>query len=214
MGTGIRQKILAIDLSASSGNETGIAFLHEGQIETATLHTDAEIVGFAERRGATLIGIDAPLSLPAGRKDIEVRDGNHFRECDLQLRKLGIRFFPVTLGGMRKLTKRGMELKRRLEDGAKKGAGRANPKRKPEVVEIFPGASFDMLGIPRKNVGETNEFLSSFGCKAKTVHESDAAIGAYTLLLYAQKKALALSGKDGCIIIPKPGKETRNGKRK
>jgi predicted nuclease with RNAse H fold len=39
------------------------------------------------------IYIDAPLTLPHGRNSLEVRNEHHFRECDLLLRKRGIKFF-------------------------------------------------------------------------------------------------------------------------
>jgi predicted nuclease with RNAse H fold len=70
-----------------------------------------------------------------------------------------------------------------------------------EVIEIFPGASFDMLGIPRKDVAAANRFL---GCDARNAHESDAAIGAYTLKLHMEGGGLLLSGRDGSIAIPRP----------
>ena len=85
--------------------------------------------------------------MPKGRKSIDKRDGNHFRECDIKLRKEGIRFFPITLGPMRKLTKRGMKLKRKLE---KMGVG---------VFEGFPGASYDRLGVPRKDRKKIRKLL-------------------------------------------------------
>jgi len=62
-----------------------------------------------------IVAIDAPLSLPTGRKSIEQKTGVHLRECDKELLKRGIKFFPVTLGPMRKLTSRGITLRRILE---------------------------------------------------------------------------------------------------
>lgn len=180
--------ILSIDLAADPENTTGIAIMKNGRISTLSVFTDQEILELIKKYKPELVGIDAPLSLPYGRKNIDEKDDNHFRECDLQLRKLGIKFFPITIGGMRRLTKRGMELKQKLKN--------------IEVLEIFPGASFDILNIERKNVKATNNFLKKFRCNAKNVHESDAAIGAYTLYLYSKGKARLLSGKDGTIVIP------------
>lgn len=185
--------ILSIDLAASEKNDTGIALLARGRISTLTVRSDEEIITLAAKHGPSIIGIDAPLSIPKGRKTIDDRAGPHFRECDLKLRGLGIRFFPITIGAMRTLTKRGMALKGKLAAGLPRA----------EMIEIFPGASFDMLGIERKNINATNRFLKKFHCDAKNVHESDAAIGAYTLLQYSKKKALMLGGKDGGIVIPR-----------
>ena len=61
-----------------------------------------------------LIGINAPLSLPRGRRSIHDRTENHLRHCDRELTSRKIRCFPVTLGPMRKLTERGLLLKDHL----------------------------------------------------------------------------------------------------
>jgi predicted nuclease with RNAse H fold len=182
--------MLSIDLAADEKNISGIAILGNRKIKTLSVHTDQEILEIVRKNQPKIIGIDAPLSLPHGRGNIEERDKNHFRECDLELRKLGIRFFPITIGGMRKLTKRGMRLKKQLErDGI-------------EVIEIFPGASLDILKLDRKDANAVNSFLSSFGAKAENIDESDAAIGVYTLWLHKRGKGRLLSGKDGAILVP------------
>lgn len=181
--------MLSIDLAASEKRETGIAYFQNGKIITKTIFTNSEIFELVNLLSPKLIAMDAPLSLPFGRKSIHQRDTNHFRECDLKLRALKIRFFPVTLGPMRKLTERGMNLKIEFE---KLGI---------EVIEIFPGATFDRLKIPRKNPGECAKFLSSFSLNPKNVHESDAAIGLYALSEYKNGKGVLLSGKDGKILI-------------
>jgi len=66
-----------------------------------------------------------------------------------------IKFFPVTIGPMRALTARGISLGKRLE------------RLHVRVVETYPGASQDLLGIPRKNQGlhELQESLVRIGCK-------------------------------------------------
>ena len=50
----------------------------------------------------TLVGMDAPLFLPAGRcclrNDCTCPKDIHFRQCDLDLRRRHIKFFPITLG--------------------------------------------------------------------------------------------------------------------
>lgn len=88
-----------------------------------------------------LVLIDAPLSLPRGRATIEDRSGPHFRACDLELRRLGIRFFPLTLGPMRMLTSRGLRLADRLRSAGFR------------TEEGYPGAAQDLLGIARKQAG-------------------------------------------------------------
>jgi len=85
--------------------------------------------------------IDAPLSLPRGRRTIEDRSGPHLRACDRELLRLKLPFFPITLGPMRMLTVRGMRLARYL---ARDGTA---------VVEGYPGGAQDLWGIPRKKAG-------------------------------------------------------------
>jgi len=182
---------MGIDLAGSEKRNTGWAILYRNEVYSGIVHTDAEIIALVEKYKAKKILIDAPLTLPAGRKSIDKKDDNHFRECDLKLRSEGIRFFPVTLGPMRKLTKRGMKLKKKLE---KKGV---------KVYEGFPGASYDRLGIPRKDGKKIRAFLKKAGLPAplkSTQDELDALI----LLLTLKLKKKNFKGKDGEIIAPKP----------
>ena len=183
-------KLLAIDLSVGKNKPSGIASFEGRNFETFTALTDGEILEVAER--FDVIGIDAPLSLPAGRTSLEKRQSIHFRECDLELRKRKFRFFPITIGAMRKLTKRGMVLAKALREMGK------------EVYELFPGAYLDLFSLPRKDVSAVNKFLEDFSVNAKNVDESDAAIGLFTLLLYKKGLGWEVSGKDGKIIMPNP----------
>ena len=75
-----------------------------------------EIISFVKEANPQIIGIDAPLSLPPGRKSLDDNNGIHLRECDKELTKRKIRFFPITLGLMRMLTLRGISLKKSLKD--------------------------------------------------------------------------------------------------
>jgi len=136
------------------------------------------------------------LSLPLGRKNLR-RSKIHFRKCDLQLWKLGIKFFPITLGPMRKLTRRGIKLRKILE-------------KKYKVIEIYPGATQDLLKIPRKGRGIKKLFsgLKKLGIKGLrknlTDDELDAITCAHTGLLYLKKKYLGIGNKkEGKIILPK-----------
>jgi len=87
------------------------------------------------------VAIDAPLSIPLGRRSIEDRTGPHLRAADRELQRLGVRFFPITLGPMRMLTNRGLRLQRGL---ARHGV---------RCIEVYPGAAQDLWGIPRKQAG-------------------------------------------------------------
>ncbi len=186
-------RILSIDLAAVEKNNTGIAYFKGKEIISRTVKTNREILEIAEKGKFEVVGIDAPLSIPKGRKSIDDRNGNHFRECDLMLREKGYKFFPITLGGMRTLTKRGMLLKKKLEEKGKK------------VYEIFPGASIDALGLRRKNVEDVKEFVKKLGYKEsiRNIDESDAVIGLITLKFLFEGKAEILKGEDGEIVVVK-----------
>ncbi|RFT16427.1 MAG: hypothetical protein OP8BY_1605 [Candidatus Saccharicenans subterraneus] len=162
-----------------------------------------------------LVAIDAPLSLPPGRRDIEDRRGGHFRSCDLELRKRGIRFFPITLGPMRALTRRGLKLKSEfLRSGY-------------EVIEIYPGGAQDIWGLPRAGQGREKlasglerlsrkEFGLRLSRKAKpwpgmSADELDAVSAALVGLLYCQGRA-ELYGRGKKIIVMPAGRGQGSGR--
>jgi uncharacterized protein len=135
-------RVVGLDLAGSPRRTTGFCFLGRGpNVRTAALHTDQEILEATRAANPEVVSIDAPLSLPHGRRTIDDRSGPHLRSADRELLRLGIRFFPITLGPMRMLTARGLALRRQLEaEGLR-------------TIESYPGAAQDLLGIPRKQGG-------------------------------------------------------------
>jgi predicted nuclease with RNAse H fold len=98
---------LGIDLAGSPRRPTGIALLDEKlRCRTWVRYLDEEILVDVDSFKPLVVGVDAPLGLPRGRESLESRGPPHFRECDLELRRRGIRFFPITIGAMRALTER------------------------------------------------------------------------------------------------------------
>jgi len=198
---------IGIDLAGSEKRNTGICVLKDNKVEVKIVKENREIFSvFHEvkrEKGKKEIwtGIDAPLSLPKGRKDIDDREGEHFRKCDLELRKLGIKFFPITLGPMRALTKRGILIKSELE------------KERIKVFEVYPGATYDIFGIPRKSKEEITKFFMEFfrneGIKFHikrplSQDEIDAIACAITVKLFYDGKAKEIGDKkEGTILIPK-----------
>lgn len=191
--------VVGIDLAGSPKRNTGICLMHNKKIvKYATLHEDEEIISFVKESCPQIIGIDAPLSLPPGRKSLDDNNGVHLRECDRELTKRKIRFFPVTLGPMRMLTLRGIALKKKFK---RMGF---------ESIEIYPGATQDVFGIPRKQHSMEDLFkglegLGIKGLKPDMIHdELDAVTGGFTAYLYLKGKAEILGSlKNGAIIIPK-----------
>jgi len=140
--------IVGLDLAGVESRPTGLCVFKGLTAETFLVYTNEEIVKKTEESKPKIVAIDAPLSLPAGRKSIEQRTKVHLRECDKELLKRRIKFFPVTLGPMRKLTSRGITLRTILEDKHFK------------VIEVYPGGAQDILRIPRKQQGLSKQRFS------------------------------------------------------
>ena len=190
--------VVGVDLAGVPHRPTGICLLRNGDAQTEHVYTDDEILGAIDREKADLVTIDAPLTLPPGRKSIHQRNGQHFRPCDLELRRRKIRFFPITLGPMRVLTERGMSLRYTIE---RKGV---------QVVEIYPGGAQDVWGIPRAkhDLQGLREGLGRVGIKGLredcSDHELDAATAALVGRLYLQGKAEVYGDFcRGAIIMPR-----------
>jgi predicted nuclease with RNAse H fold len=164
--------------------------------ETSLVYTNEETLKKVKECKPKIIAIDAPLSLPTGRKSIGQRTKVHLRECDKELLKRGIKFFPITLGPMRKLTSRGMALRRILEAEHFK------------VIEVYPGGAQDILGIPRKQQGSTKlrAGLEKQGIKGlndqMTDHELDAVTCALVGKLFLEGKTLTYGNGRQTIIMP------------
>ncbi|MEM2955132.1 MAG: DUF429 domain-containing protein, partial [Nitrososphaerales archaeon] len=113
-------KFLGIDLAGVETKDSGICVLDEDlRAKALTLRSDDEIIDYIIKTRPDIVAIDAPLSLPFGRcclKDTcSCRNKGHLRQCDRELLKMKIKFFPITLGPMRKLTERGIKLKETVE---------------------------------------------------------------------------------------------------
>lgn len=187
--------VVGIDLAGSPKRPTGLCVLRNLIAETHVVSSDDEILDFVREARPVLIPIDAPLSLPNGRRTIHDRAGEHLRECDRALLRRGIRFFPVTLGPMRMLTERGLALKKRLTAMGY------------QTVECYPGAAQDLWGIPRQHRDRLGLLsgLRKLGLrglkKTATSDELDAATAALTGRWFLLGQGLMLGGNSG-ILIP------------
>jgi len=195
-----QQTVIGIDLAGSPKRNTGMCTMRGSSIDRfATLHTDDEILFYVAEDRPSVVAIDAPLTLPPGRRTIEDRNGQHYRPCDRELLKRGIRFFPITLGPMRTLTKRGMALARKLR------------KFRCSVIEIYPGAAQDVWNIARKQDGlhKLLRGLRNLGVLglAKTMNgdELDAVTGALVGEWFVCGKTEVLGGtRHRGIVMPVP----------
>jgi len=194
--------VVGLDLAGSPRRNTG-ACVFEGprRLRAVVLHTDREVLDFVMTARPGLVVIDAPLSLPRGRTTIEDRSGPHLRECDRELLRLRLPFFPLTLGPMRMLTVRGMELAAALR------------RRGVRVVEGYPGGSQDLLGLPRKKAGTSllQRRLRARGLGGElerrplTHDELDAVTIAWVGWEYRKGKGTLIGDpSEGLMLLPKP----------
>ncbi|MSS71427.1 MAG: DUF429 domain-containing protein [Candidatus Latescibacteria bacterium] len=187
--------IVGIDLAGSPRRPTGVCVLRGLKAQTQVLYSDEEILDLIRQTQPALVPIDAPLSLPAGRRTIHDRNGEHYRECDRELQRRGLRFFPITLGPMRMLTERGLKLRAEIETLGFR------------AVECFPGAAQDVWAIPRKqhDLEGLREGLRALKVKgitdAATNDELDAVTGALAGQWFLMGKGEMLGGEDG-IVMP------------
>jgi len=134
---------------------------------------------------AALVSIDSPLSLPEDPNKI-------YRDCELTLKRRDIGVYWCLLPSMEKLTRRGIGLAGIIREHGY------------QVIESYPGAAQDILGIPRKNKGTQvlAEALESYGIKGNlsvSHDELDAITSAIVGQLYLDGNYEAL----GCLILPK-----------
>ena len=189
--------IVGVDLAGVETRPTGFCILTGMKAGTCLVYDDKVILEKAVRSLPQMVAIDAPLSLPPGRKSIEERTNIHLRECDREILKMGIKIFPITLGPMRKLTERGIRLKNMLEA------------QKLKVIEAYPGGAQDVLGIPRKQkglekllVGLEKLGIKGLNCKMSD-HELDAVTCAYVGKLFLEGKAVTCGLPSEGIVMPR-----------
>lgn len=189
-------RALGIDLAGVESRPTGLCTM-DGNLNASTslLYTDDEIIRKTLEGEPAVVAIDAPLALPHGRESLTKRSNVHLRECDRELLRMGIRFFPLTLGPMRQLTERGMRLRVDLE------------KKDLVVIETYPGAAQDILSIPRKGRGldRLAEGLRLAGVRGinhgMTGDELDAVTCALVGIMYLRGEHRAIGDPGEMLMI-------------
>ncbi len=192
-------RVVGIDLAGVESRDTGICLLRGSHVETLIVRHDDEIILTTVSFNPQIVAIDAPLALPLG-KTLDSKEC--IRNCDRELRRMGIRFFPINFAGMRKLTERGIRLRIILES------------RGLRVVETYPGGAQDILKLPRSKSDPErlrlmlkNRFSLYGSIDLKlSAHELDAITCAVTGRLYLEGKALEIGDpREVLMILPKPG---------
>lgn len=185
-------RVLGIDLTGSEKRASGVALLDDNNLEfTKRVKSDSEMETEAVKANVEVVSIDSPLSLPEDPNKI-------YRECELTLKRRGIGVYWCLLPSMKNLTMRGIELAKRLRN---KGL---------TVIESYPGAAQDILGIPRKQKGKEilANALADFGIVGDlmvTHDELDAITAAIVGLCYLRGEYEAL----GTLILPVNNKQGR-----
>lgn len=190
-------RIVGIDLTGSEKRATGWALLDAAHATTKTIRTDEDLTRETLDAAPDLVSIDSPLALPDGHGTANARI---YRKCELALKRMGISVFWCLLPSMEMLTRRGIKLAQALRAGGCK------------VIESYPGAAQDILGIPRKKTsleelkwglsraGITGNFLGS----PVTHDELDAITSALVGLFYLAGEHIALGTKgEDYLIIPR-----------
>lgn len=197
-------RVVGIDLAGSPRRWTGVCTMEGRRVHAcAAVQVDRDIIALVEAAAPDLVVIDAPLRLPPGRRSLDDRNGEHFRPCDRELLRRGIKFFPITLGPMRMLTERGIRLRRKLERWG------------IPALEMYPGGAQDVWNIRRKQhgLGHLRRGLRRLGIAGITDDmshdELDAVSGAYVGVLYLKGRAELIGDEQtGGILLPLPAKGT------
>jgi uncharacterized protein len=187
--------VIGVDLAGSPHRPPGVCILSGMQAQTHIALTDEEILNLIHQASPNLVTIDAPLSLPPGRQAIHDRAGEHLWDCDRELQKRGIRFFPMTLGPMRQLTERGLGLKAKLTAMGFR------------AVECYPGGAQDVWGLPRQHRNRPGllQGLKKLGVRGLTEGMTGDELDAVTAALVGRWFLLGegeMLGGEGGIVLP------------
>ncbi|WP_244073633.1 dephospho-CoA kinase [Nitrosomonas sp. PY1] len=197
-------KVVGIDLTGSENKPSGWCLLDATEATTRLIASDEDLILATLAAQPDIVSIDSPLSLPQGRISVHDDDpGRHqygiMRYCERVLKKRGINVYPALIPSMQKLTARGIRLASLLRS---KGV---------PVIESYPGAAQDIMGIPRKraSLDMLCEGLKEFGIhgdflKEQLTHDeldaiTSSVVGAF--FWSGKFEALGVEG-DEALIIP------------
>ena len=190
-------RIVGIDLTGSAKRASGWALMEGASATTKSLSTDEELIRETVAASPDLVSIDSPLSLPEG---YGVPGVPIYRKCELALKRMGISVFWCLLPTMEMLTRRGIRLAQEFRNRGLK------------VIESYPGAAQDILGIPRKKAsldelkfGLVRAGISGEFATTKVTHdEVDAITSALVGLFFLADDYLALgTPTEDYLIVPR-----------
>ena len=194
-----------IDLRSGPRYPTGIAAMTaDRRCQMLTVaRTDDAILDAIEACRPRAIAIDAPLALPEGRDCADptcaCASAGIMRDVDRIAAREGYRPYPTLLPSMVNLTLRGIRLRETLE------------RRGYEVLEVYPGMTQDVLGVPRKGAGldDLRRGLKRHGVlgiprgRRVTHDELDAVTCALTAQLYLEGRTEVMGpGVPVPLVLP------------
>ncbi len=197
-------RVVGIDLTGSETRPSGWCLINNNVAQTQCLGSDVDIIKATLECRPHIVSIDSPLSIPHGRTT--VFDDDPFRDefgimriCERILKRRGVNVYPSLIPSMQRLTARGMRLASHLRSLG------------VPVIESYPGAAQDIMGIPRKRA--SLEYLSRglrlFGIDGEFDHnnvthdELDAITSAIVGLFFWSGKFERLGNEEeDYLIIP------------
>lgn len=195
-------RVVGIDLSGGPKSVTGWAEVVGADTKTRAFRTDDEIIAATLAAKPDIVSIDAPLSLPVGRRTVDDDDPTRAefgitRAAERELRRRGVNTYPALIRSMQGLTARGIQLATSFRQLGL------------PVIESFPGAMQDILGMPRKGLSldALKTSLAEYGLKGPFVlervshDEVDAISSAIVGQLFWEGKYEALGTPDEDFMI-------------
>lgn len=196
---------VGIDLTSNEKKASGWCALHGDLASTSKLFTNEDLINKTVLVNPAVISIDSPLSLPFGRLSVYDDDPGRkafgiTRTCERIMSKRGIRSYPPLIKSMQQLTLRGIELAHVF-----RSLGYI-------VIESFPGAAQDILGVPRKHkdLPQLINGLQQFGLKGDFSNgllshdEIDGITAALVGHFFTDNKYEAIgTSEEGYLILPK-----------
>ncbi|TAJ18012.1 MAG: DUF429 domain-containing protein [Dehalococcoidia bacterium] len=197
--------VLGLDLRSAPRYPTGLAVMgQDGRlVDLRIVRTDEAILEAVRTHRPSVIAIDAPLALPEGRDCADptcsCASAGIMREVDRAAARAGYRPFPTLLPSMVRLTLRGIALRETLQ-----AAGH-------RVLEVYPGMTQDVLGIPRKGAGLKalrrglfRAGIRGFPQRAITHDELDAVTCALTGVLHLERRTEVMGpGIPVPLVLPR-----------
>jgi uncharacterized protein YprB with RNaseH-like and TPR domain/predicted nuclease with RNAse H fold/adenylate kinase family enzyme len=188
-------RVVGIDLRGKRANPTGWAVCEGPVTSTRVMYEDEEILAATIEMKPALVSIDAPLSVPR-HYDTARERATIVRDAERILWSRGIPVYPAMINQMVALTRRGIELAKKLEEFG------------IPTIESYPGAAQDLLGIPRKgaSVATLLSGLRDFGYSIEsgvTHDELDAITSALVGQLFLSDQFEAIGAADeGYMLLP------------